>query len=228
MVISYPETIKHNVDLIEEKNVNFMNPFLPLNNKNALKSRMSEVMAQFGVSKRENEKALEKAWKESEKYRLDIAEEGERVLQYLIDNDKKGIVISGRPYHVNPEINHGLTNIVTSMGMAVLTEDSIYHLSKLNGKLRVLDQWSYHSRLYSAAEVVGRNPNLELVQLTSFGCGVDAVTSDEVKEILEKYNKIYTLIKIDEGSNLEAIKIRMRSLKAASAEIGRAVCRERV
>lgn len=218
MVISYPETIKHNVDLIEEKNVNFMNPFLPLNNKNALKSRMSEVMAQFGVSKRENEKALEKAWKESEKYRLDIAEEGERVLQYLIDNDKKGIVISGRPYHVDPEINHGLTNIVTSMGMAVLTEDSIYHLSKLNGKLRVLDQWSYHSRLYSAAEVVGRNPNLELVQLTSFGCGVDAVTSDEVKEILEKYNKIYTLIKIDEGSNLGAIKIRMRSLKAAIEE----------
>ena len=157
MVISYPETIKHNVDLIEEKNVNFMNPFLPLNNKNALKSRMSEVMAQFGVSKRENEKALEKAWKESEKYRLDIAEEGERVLQYLIDNDKKGIVISGRPYHVDPEINHGLTNIVTSMGMAVLTKDGIYHLSKLNGKLRVLDQWSYHSKLYSAAEVkIGR------------------------------------------------------------------------
>ena len=120
--------------------------------------------------------------------------------------------MAGRPYHIDPEINHGLTNIITTLGMAVLTEDSISHLDDAKRPLRVLDQWAYHTRLYSAAEVVGNNDQLELVQLTSFGCGVDAVTSDQVHEILHKHGKIFTLIKIDEGNNLGAIRIRMRSL----------------
>ena len=130
----------------------------------------------------------------------------------------KGIVLSGRPYHIDPEINHGLTDIITSFNMAVFTEDSVAHLGNLNRPIRVVDQWMYHTRLYRAAAFVKERKDLELIQLTSFGCGLDAVTSDQVSEILASRGKIYTLIKIDEGSNLGAVKIRIRSLKAAIEE----------
>ena len=130
----------------------------------------------------------------------------------------KGIVLSGRPYHIDPEINHGIPNLVTSLGMAVLTEDSIAHLVDVERPLRVVDQWTYHSRLYRAASFVAKSENLELVQLNSFGCGLDAVTTDQVQEILENYEKIYTVLKIDEVSNLGAAKIRLRSLNAAIEE----------
>ena len=131
----------------------------------------------------------------------------------------KGIVVSGRPYHVDPEINHGLTKIITSEGMAVLTEDSVAHLGQLNGHLRVMDQWAYHSRLYRSAAFVRTRKDLELIQLTSFGCGLDAVTSDQVQEILSRGNKIYTLLKIDEGSNLGAIRIRIRSVSYTHLDV---------
>ncbi|WP_461205955.1 acyl-CoA dehydratase activase-related protein [Clostridium sp. DL1XJH146] len=220
IVTSYPETIKNNVGMLKEKNVTLMNSFLPMDDETRLAERLNEEFIEYGfdISYEEIKEAAKKAWDEKHKVRNEIAQKGEEVIKYLEDNNKRGIVLAGRPYHVDEEINHGLTNIITNLGMAVLTEDSIFHLKEKDPKLRVLDQWSYHSRMYSAAEVVGKNDRLELVQLTSFGCGIDAVTSDQVSEILESYGKIFTLIKIDEGNNLGAIKIRMRSLKAAIDE----------
>ena len=132
-------------------------------------------------------------------------------------NNQKGIVLSGRPYHIDPEVNHGIANIITQEGFHVLTEDSICHLGDVKN-LRVVNQWVYHSRLYGAARVVAKMPNLELVQLNSFGCGLDAVTTDQVEEIMAQYGRIYTVLKIDEGSNLGAVRIRLRSLKAAIKE----------
>ncbi|MBC7960316.1 MAG: 2-hydroxyacyl-CoA dehydratase, partial [Vallitaleaceae bacterium] len=218
IVTSYPETIKHNVDAINEPGVVFMNPFLPMDEEDRLAERLYQEFKDQGISKEEINQAAKAAWQEKVNVRLEIAKKGEEVLEYLKQTGTKGIVLAGRPYHIDPEINHGLTNIITTLGMAVLTEDAISHLDDARRPLRVLDQWAYHTRLYSAAEVVGKNELLELVQLTSFGCGVDAVTSDQVHEILHKHGKIYTLIKIDEGNNLGAIRIRMRSLKAAMDE----------
>ncbi len=135
----------------------------------------------------------------------------------LNQKGERGVVLSGRPYHLDPEINHGIAEVITQEGFHVLTEDSVSHLSDV-GNLRVVNQWVYHSRLYAAARVVAKSKNLELVQLNSFGCGLDAVTTDQVEEIMEQYGKIYTVLKIDEGSNLGAIRIRLRSLKAAVNE----------
>ncbi len=218
IVTSYPETIKHNTDAIVQGEVTFMNPFLPMDDPIRLGQRLAEEFGSMGLSEDEVLKAAKKAWDEKLHVREAIKAEGEKVLEWLEKEEKLGIVLAGRPYHTDPEINHGLTNIITGLGMAVLTEDSISHLSEVERPLRVLDQWSYHSRLYAAANVVGKNSRLELVQLTSFGCGVDAVTTDQVQEILTGFGKIYTLIKIDEGNNLGAIRIRMRSLKAAIEE----------
>jgi predicted nucleotide-binding protein (sugar kinase/HSP70/actin superfamily) len=164
---------------------------------------------------------LKHAHGEREHFRRDMEAKGEETIAWLEANNKKGIVLSGRPYHIDPEINHGLDNVITSLGMAVLTEDSIAHLASEDNQsenYRVLDQWKYHSRLYRAAEVVSRTDCLELVQLTSFGCGLDAVTSEQTQELLESKGDIYTLIKIDEVNNLGAVRIRMRSLKAAMEE----------
>jgi predicted CoA-substrate-specific enzyme activase len=218
IVTSYPETIKHNVEDLEVNDILYMNPFLPMDEEERLASRLVEELQPLGINKKEILYASKMAWQEKIRVQQDIREKGEEVVNNLIKNNKKGIVLAGRPYHIDPEINHGLTNIITGLGLAVLTEDSVSHLKKIERPLRVLDQWSYHSRLYSAAEYVGVTDSLELVQLTSFGCGVDAVTSDQVNEILSKYGKVYTLIKIDEGNNLGAIRIRMRSLKAALDE----------
>ena len=151
-------------------------------------------------------------------FKLDIRNEGERALKHIKENNLKGIVLCGRPYHLDPEINHGIPELINSLDMAVLTEDSICHLSNLKRPLRVVDQWVYHSRLYKAADVVKNTNYLELVQLNSFGCGLDAVTVDQVQEILQEKGKIYTVVKIDEGNNLGAVKIRLRSLKAAIKE----------
>lgn len=218
IVTSYPETIKHNTDAIVRGDVDFMAPFIPMDEKDRLAKRLAEEFADRGIDAKEITAATDKAWTEKQQARQDIMNAGDDVLKWLETHNKTGIVLSGRPYHVDPEINHGLTNIITDLGMAVLTEDSVTHLGDVVYPLRVLDQWAYHSRLYAAADVVGKNPRLELVQLTSFGCGVDAVTADQVQELLMNHGKIYTLIKIDEGNNLGAIRIRMRSLKAAIDE----------
>ncbi|WP_446897616.1 acyl-CoA dehydratase activase-related protein [Clostridium sp. LBM24168] len=218
MVTSYPEVIKNNMDVLSEKNINFKNPFLPLDNKSRLIDRLVDELSEFNIKKKEIKDAVEAAYREDKCVKDDIKNRGTEVVKYLKKTGKIGIVLAGRPYHIDPEINHGIPNIITSYGMAVLTEDSIAHLGKVERPLRVVDQWVYHSRLYSAASFVAIQDNLELIQLNSFGCGLDAVTTDQTQEILSKYEKLYTLLKIDEVSNLGAIKIRIRSLKAALEE----------
>lgn len=218
IVISYPEVIKNNMDILREKGISYINPFLPYENKERLIERLYEELAGFRIKKREIAEAVEAAWKEEAAARLDIRLKGEETLRLLERTQQKGIVLAGRPYHIDPEINHGIPGLINSMGFAVLTEDSVSHLGKVNRPLRVVDQWMYHSRLYAAATYVAGRDNLELIQLNSFGCGLDAVTTDQVEEILQAAGKIYTCLKIDEGSNLGSVRIRIRSLVAAMEE----------
>jgi Uncharacterized protein conserved in bacteria len=151
-------------------------------------------------------------------FKAEIRKVAEDTLDFIEAQNIKAVVLAGRPYHIDPQINHGIPEMINSLGMAVLTEDSIAHLADTSRPLRVVDQWAYHSRLYAAAEYVSRKENLELVQLNSFGCGIDAVTTDQVQEILTARGKLYTCLKIDEGNNLGAARIRMRSLKASIEE----------
>ncbi len=218
MVISYPDAIKNNMDVLREKYIRFMNPFLPYDNQDRLITRLFEELGDFGISKREIARAVRAAWKEDECFKEDIRKKGEEVLAYLEQTGGRGIVLAGRPYHLDPEINHGLPNMITSFGIAVLSEDAVAHLGSVQRPLRVVDQWMYHSRLYTAASFVAEKQNLELVQLNSFGCGLDAITTDQVQEILQAAGKIYSLLKIDEVNNLGAARIRMRSLLAALEE----------
>ncbi len=218
IVTSYSEVIRANMEVLEEKGVRYLNPFLPYNDRKRLTERLYEELSGFGVSKAEVKEALEKAWKEDEKFKADIRKKGEEALAYLEKTGGKGVVLAGRPYHVDPEINHGIPNLIKELGMAVLTEDSVAHLAATERPLRVVDQWMYHTRLYSAATFVSSRDNLELVQLNSFGCGLDAVTTDQVQEILHACGKIFTVLKIDEINNLGAARIRLRSLKAAMEE----------
>lgn len=224
IVTSYPEVIKNNMDILKNRDIKFMNPFLPYDHKEKLKVRLCETLGkEFNIPKDEIGNAVDKAWAEDEKAKQDIRKKGEEVLEYLAQTGKKGIVLAGRPYHVDPEINHGIPQIITSHGFAVLTEDAIAHLGTLERPLRIVDQWKYHTRLYAAAAVVNEHPELELIQLNSFGCGLDAVTTDQVQEILHARDNIYTVLKIDEVNNLGAAKIRIRSLVAAIEERDRKV-----
>ncbi|MCT4509314.1 MAG: 2-hydroxyacyl-CoA dehydratase [Tepidibacter sp.] len=218
LVISYPEVIKNNMKILGEKNIEFINPFVTLESKKALSKVLYETFKDYGFKKSEIDIALKLALKENEKFKGDIRKKGEETLEYLQKSGKKGIVLCGRPYHIDPEINHGIPELITNLGMAVLTEDSVAHLGKIDKPLRVVDQWTYHSRAYAAASFVSKTEYLEVVQLNSFGCGLDAIATDMIAEILENNNKIYTLIKIDEVNNLGANRIRLRSLKAAIEE----------
>ena len=220
VVISYSEVIKNNLEDIRRKNIKYLNPFLSLNDKERLKKRLYEVFKnEFkDISKKEIYDAVDMATKEEKLFKEDIRKAGEDALKIINKKNLKAIVLAGRPYHLDPEINHGMPELINSLDMAVLTEDSICHLANLQRPLRVVDQWVYHSRLYKAASFVKNYDNLELVQLNSFGCGLDAVTTEQVQEILSEKSKIYTSIKIDEGNNLGAAKIRLRSLKAAMRE----------
>lgn len=217
IVQSYPDVIRNNVDDIREGKVDYRNPFLNLANEAAVIEVLSKTFADLGITKEEMAAAVHHGFAELENFKQDIRNKGEETLAMLQAKGERGIVISGRPYHLDPEINHGISEVITQEGFHVLTEDSISHLSDV-GNLRVVNQWVYHSRLYAAARVVAKSKNLELVQLNSFGCGLDAVTTDQVEEIMDQYGKIYTVLKIDEGSNLGAIRIRLRSLKAAVKE----------
>lgn len=220
IVTSYPEVIKNNIEVFRHStDLRYMNPFLPIFDKKALKARLFEVLAgMFSISKREIEHAVDVAWAEQERFRSDVKTAGINTLKELHKKNIRGIVLAGRPYHIDPELNHGIPELLTGLGLAVFTEDSLAHLGKVQRPLRVVDQWVYHNRLYRAAEFVSRTKNLELIQLTSFGCGLDAVTADQVSEILARHDKMYTLLKIDEGANLGAIRIRVRSLLAALEE----------
>ena len=221
IVTSYSEVIKANMEVLREKGINYINPFLPYFDRKGLAERLYEEFRRFGLTKKEVETAVEKAWAEDERVKAAIRDKGAEVLEWIEKTGGKGIVLAGRPYHIDPEINHGIPNLINELGMAVLTEDSVAHMAEAPRPLRVVDQWMYHTRLYAAAAIVGTRDDLELVQLNSFGCGLDAVTTDQVQEILQAAGKIYTVLKIDEISNLGAARIRLRSLRAAMEERSR-------
>lgn len=216
IVISYSEVLRNNVEGLKKDDIKFINPFLPFDKKNLVKKILElDEFKEYHFTKAELMEAADKAEAEYQKCKNDIREKGLETVRYLEENNLKGIVLAGRPYHVDPEINHGIDTLITSLGLAVLTEDSVSDKTEAKRPLRVVDQWVYHARLYAAADFVGKHDNLELVQLNSFGCGVDAVTTDQVEEILSSFGKMYTLIKIDEVNNLGAVRIRIRSLIAS-------------
>ena len=216
IVISYSEVLKNNIEELKDSSIKFLNPFLPFETKN-LVNTITELQdfKEYGFTRKEVTEAVQKAELEYQNFKKDIHKKGQETLNFMKEHNVKGIVLAGRPYHTDNEINHGIDTLITSLGLCVLTEDSISNLTEAKRPLRVVDQWVYHARLYAAANFVGTHDNLELIQLNSFGCGVDAVTTDQVEEILSSYGKMYTLIKIDEINNLGAVRIRIRSLLAS-------------
>ena len=216
IVTSYAENIKNNVDEITSGQVRFLNPFMSFADVDVLSRQLVKTFTEeFDIPADEIKAAVTTAWAELMRSRKDIKRKGEETLAYLKETGKRGIVLAGRPYHIDPEINHGIPELINSYGIAVLTEDSVSHLKEVERPLIVMDQWMYHSRLYAAANFVKTQENLDLIQLNSFGCGLDAVTTDCVNDILNKSGKIYTCLKIDEVNNLGAARIRIRSLLAA-------------
>lgn len=216
IVISYSEVLKNNVENLKRDDIKFLNPFLPFDTQNLVKKILElDEFKEYKFTKKELTIAAEKAEAEYQKFKDDIRKKGTETVKYLEEHNLKGIVLAGRPYHIDPEINHGIDTLITSLGLAVLTEDSVSDKTEVKRPLRVVDQWVFHARLYAAADFVGKHDNLELIQLNSFGCGVDAVTTDQIEEILVSFGKMYTLIKIDEVNNLGAVKIRVRSLLAS-------------
>ena len=216
IVTSYPENIKNNMDPIVNGEVEFLHPFINFESEATISYRLcNELCDRFHISKDEINSAVHEAWIELEACRNDMRKKGEETIQFLNETGNRGIVLAGRPYHIDPEVNHGLPELINSYNIAVLTEDSVSHLYPVERPLNVLDQWMYHSRLYAAANYVKTVDNLDLIQLNSFGCGLDAVTTDQVADILNRSDKIYTSLKIDEVNNLGAARIRVRSLLAA-------------
>ena len=214
VVAYYPEVISANVSELE--GLNFINDYLGVHRKKDFPEKMHGVLAKYfdGISLKEVKTASEKGYAEYEHYLDTIRKEGDAMIRQAEANQMPIIVLCGRPYHLDPEINHGIDKLITSLGACIVTEDVISNkVGKLN--TTVLNQWTYHARLYAAAEYICDKPQFNLVQLVSFGCGIDAITTDEVRSILEKSGKIYTQIKIDEITNLGAVKIRLRSLFAA-------------
>lgn len=218
MVISYPQVIYNNVDEVRRPGMKFLFPFVNLNDRKSFEAQMYKTFREFGVTEAEISDAAEAGFAELERFKEDIRNKTKEVLEMLERENRHAIVLAGRPYHIDPEINHGIPEIIISQGFAVLCEDSLAQLGHLERDIRVVDQWAYHTRLYEAAAYVTKNSRLDLIQLNSFGCGLDAVTTDQVLEILEAKQKIYTTLKIDEISNLGTAKIRVRSLKAAIDE----------
>ncbi len=213
---SYAENIKNNIDELHDGDIDFFNPFLSFESEEILeKALIREFGAHCHIPAEEISAAAKKAWDEQAKVREDIKRKGEETLKYMEETGHRGIVLAGRPYHIDPEINHGIPELINSYGIAVLTEDSISHLHGVERPLFVMDQWMYHSRMYAAASYARTRDDLDVIQLNSFGCGLDAVTTDEVSDILTNSGKIYTCLKIDEVNNLGAARIRIRSLISA-------------
>ena len=240
MVTSYAENIKNNVESLETESIFFMKPFLALTNEKVATDQLvkifihpdnvsdsvrpegtltlekiGEQFKKWNFTEAEIRSAAHAAWEELDKAHHDMEQKGEETLRWMKETGHRGIVLAGRPYHCDPEINHGIPELITSYNFAVLTEDSVSHLGKIERPLIVTDQWMYHTRLYRAAEFVKHQENLDFVQLNSFGCGLDAVTVDQARDILAGSDKIYTVLKIDEVNNLGAARIRVRSLLAA-------------
>ena len=211
VVAYYPELLLANNARLN--NQNFIHPYLDLNIKKNVIRVMGEVLKKYNVKGR-IPAAVDAAYEALDRYHTDVANKAREIIEQARAEKRNIIVLAGRPYHIDKEINHGIHKLVTSLGMAVITEDSVAHLAR-TPKLGVLNQWTYHSRLYRAAEYVTTQPDMQLIQLVSFGCGIDAVTGDEVRAILESKGKLYTQLKIDEINNLGAARIRLRSLVAA-------------
>ena len=184
IVISYSEVLKNNVEELKNPDIKFLNPFLPFDAKNLTKRILElDEFKEYNFNKKELMEAAKKAEEEYQNFKNDICKKGKEAVEYIDKHNLKGIVLAGRPYHSDPEINHGIDTLITSLGLCVLTEDSVANQVEAKRPLRVVDQWVFHARLYAAAEFVGHHDNLELIQLNSFGCGVDAVTTDQVEEI---------------------------------------------
>ena len=216
IVVSYSENLKNNVEAVTEGKVRYLRPFISFTDEKSAADRLVKLCREeWGIPAKEVRAAVRIAVQEQIRAKSDIRAEGARLLGEMERNGGRGIVLAGRPYHIDPEINHGIPELIASFGLYVFTEDSLPVDFEPDRPLRVNDQWVYHSRLYTAAEFVSKRDDLELVQLNSFGCGLDAVTTDQVSEILEKSGKLYTVLKIDEVSNLGAARIRIRSLIAA-------------
>ena len=216
IVVSYPENLKNNVEAVADGGIRYIRPFIAFTDEKTAADRLVRLCKEeWGIREPETRRAAQLAWKEQRRAKEDIRKEGARLLAQMEKDGERGIVLAGRPYHIDPEINHGIPELIASYGLTVFTEDSLPVSQSTGRSLRVVDQWVYHSRLYSAAEFVREREDLELIQLNSFGCGLDAVTTDQVNEILSGSNKLYTLLKIDEINNLGAVRIRIRSLMAA-------------
>ena len=216
IVVSYAENLKNNVEAITRGEVRYIRPFIAFTSEKTAADRLVKTAAEeWDIPEKEVRAAVHAAWLEQRAAKEDIRREGLRLLEEMERQGGRGIVLAGRPYHIDPEINHGIPELIASYGLTVFTEDSLPVDMAEHLALRVVDQWVYHSRLYHAARFVAGREDLELVQLNSFGCGLDAVTTDQVAEILERHNKLYTLLKIDEVNNLGAVRIRIRSLLAA-------------
>lgn len=215
VVAYYPELLKANMPVLNDDN--FITPYVDINKKNHTAKAVSRALKKYGITKSMVYDVLDKAYSNEVRYRRGIETKSKEIIADARSKGQKIIVLAGRPYHIDPEINHGIHKLITSLGLAVITEDSVSNLIDVP-PLDVLNQWTYHSRLYRAAEYVSTQPDMQLVQLVSFGCGIDAVTTDEVRAILEENGKLYTQLKIDEINNLGAAKIRMRSLVASLEE----------
>lgn len=218
IVTSYPETIKLNVPSMERSDIKYFNPFLPLYDRKKMVKITQREMKDYDIDPRDIERAIDCAYGELEIYKNDLRIRAEEMIEKARTEGRKIVILSGRPYHLDPEINHGIPQMIANYGMTVLSEDAITHMTQLNRPLRVVDQWAYHTRLYYAAQLVAEQHDMEMVQLTSFGCGLDAVTADQVSEILAEKGKSHTLLKIDEINNLGAARIRIRSLMAVMHE----------
>ena len=219
IVVSYSENLKNNVESIVEGKLRYLRPFMAFTDERTITQRLVRLCAEeWDIPAKEVRAAAHAAWREQLQAKADIRAEGRRQLQRMTEEQGRGIVLAGRPYHIDPEINHGIPELISSYGLYVFTEDSLPIDFSPARPLRVVDQWVFHSRLYAAAEFVRERDNLELIQLNSFGCGLDAVTTDQVNEILDGSNKLYTSLKIDEVANLGAVRIRIRSLLAAMDE----------
>ena len=219
VVSGYPDVIENNVESIRDGR--YMAPYLSLESEEIIGKRLIEEFDGYShdahvLTKKEIKNAVSLAWQELQDYHDAIRIRGKEIIDYVNLNKLNAIVLAGRPYHIDPEIHHGIPELIEGMRIPVISEDAVaYNIEDMDSQVRVLDQWSYHARLYRAAEYVAGNENLQLIQLNSFGCGLDAVTTDQVQDLLEAHGKIYTLLKIDEVSNLGAIKIRIRSLLQA-------------
>ena len=214
VVASYAENIRNNMDVLRNENIQFMEPFLPINDPKKMLVRLTEAFAPENIPAKELKEAMEEGYKELEHYREDVRQKGAEILQIAKEKHYPVILLVGRPYHVDPEINHGIPEMIQSYNLAIVSEDSVYHMDTPKDELSIVNQWSYHARLYHAASFAAAHPEINLIQLSSFGCGLDAITTNQVREIMEGHQRLYTMIKLDEVSNLGAARIRLRSLLA--------------